>query len=59
MDGAQVFEMLTQRGWTFEQFYRVPGNPQSEAAGWRAINALSTAYGDAVVPSAVGKIYRL
>jgi 7,8-dihydropterin-6-yl-methyl-4-(beta-D-ribofuranosyl)aminobenzene 5'-phosphate synthase len=27
--------------------------------GWRAINALSTAYGDAVVPSAVGKIYRL
>jgi 7,8-dihydropterin-6-yl-methyl-4-(beta-D-ribofuranosyl)aminobenzene 5'-phosphate synthase len=27
--------------------------------GWRAINALATAYGDAVVPSAVGKIYRL
>jgi 7,8-dihydropterin-6-yl-methyl-4-(beta-D-ribofuranosyl)aminobenzene 5'-phosphate synthase len=27
--------------------------------GWRAINALSTTYGEAVVPSAVGKIYRL
>jgi 7,8-dihydropterin-6-yl-methyl-4-(beta-D-ribofuranosyl)aminobenzene 5'-phosphate synthase len=27
--------------------------------GWRAINALVGAYGDAVVPSAVGKIYRL
>jgi 7,8-dihydropterin-6-yl-methyl-4-(beta-D-ribofuranosyl)aminobenzene 5'-phosphate synthase len=27
--------------------------------GWRAINALATAYGSAVVPSAVGKIYRL
>jgi 7,8-dihydropterin-6-yl-methyl-4-(beta-D-ribofuranosyl)aminobenzene 5'-phosphate synthase len=27
--------------------------------GWRAINALSAAYGDAVVPSAVGKTYRL
>ena len=27
--------------------------------GWRAINALASAYGDAVVPSAVGKIYRL
>ncbi len=27
--------------------------------GWRAINALANAYGSAVVPSAVGKIYRL
>jgi 7,8-dihydropterin-6-yl-methyl-4-(beta-D-ribofuranosyl)aminobenzene 5'-phosphate synthase len=27
--------------------------------GWRAVNALAAAYGDAVVPSAVGKIYRL
>jgi 7,8-dihydropterin-6-yl-methyl-4-(beta-D-ribofuranosyl)aminobenzene 5'-phosphate synthase len=27
--------------------------------GWRAINALANSYGDAVVPSAVGKIYRL
>ncbi|HVZ02417.1 MAG TPA: MBL fold metallo-hydrolase [Dongiaceae bacterium] len=27
--------------------------------GWRAINALASAYGDAVVPSAVGKVYRL
>jgi 7,8-dihydropterin-6-yl-methyl-4-(beta-D-ribofuranosyl)aminobenzene 5'-phosphate synthase len=27
--------------------------------GWRAINALSDAYGNAVVPSAVGKHYRL
>lgn len=27
--------------------------------GWRALNALSAAFGDAVVPSAVGKIYRL
>jgi 7,8-dihydropterin-6-yl-methyl-4-(beta-D-ribofuranosyl)aminobenzene 5'-phosphate synthase len=27
--------------------------------GWRAINALANAHGDAVVPSAVGKIYRL
>jgi 7,8-dihydropterin-6-yl-methyl-4-(beta-D-ribofuranosyl)aminobenzene 5'-phosphate synthase len=27
--------------------------------GWRAINALADAYGPAVVPSAVGKIYRL
>ncbi len=27
--------------------------------GWRAINALAAAYGDAVVPSAVGKAYRL
>jgi 7,8-dihydropterin-6-yl-methyl-4-(beta-D-ribofuranosyl)aminobenzene 5'-phosphate synthase len=27
--------------------------------GWRAINALTIAYGAAVVPSAVGKIYRL
>ena len=27
--------------------------------GWRAINALSDAFGKAVVPSAVGKIYRL
>jgi 7,8-dihydropterin-6-yl-methyl-4-(beta-D-ribofuranosyl)aminobenzene 5'-phosphate synthase len=27
--------------------------------GWRAVNALADAYGDAVVPSAVGKIYRL
>jgi 7,8-dihydropterin-6-yl-methyl-4-(beta-D-ribofuranosyl)aminobenzene 5'-phosphate synthase len=27
--------------------------------GWRAVNALAEAYGDAVVPSAVGKIYRL
>jgi 7,8-dihydropterin-6-yl-methyl-4-(beta-D-ribofuranosyl)aminobenzene 5'-phosphate synthase len=27
--------------------------------GWRAVNALAAAYGAAVVPSAVGKIYRL
>jgi 7,8-dihydropterin-6-yl-methyl-4-(beta-D-ribofuranosyl)aminobenzene 5'-phosphate synthase len=27
--------------------------------GWRAVNALAEAYGEAVVPSAVGKIYRL
>ncbi len=27
--------------------------------GWRALNALATAYGDAVVPSAVGKHYTL
>jgi 7,8-dihydropterin-6-yl-methyl-4-(beta-D-ribofuranosyl)aminobenzene 5'-phosphate synthase len=27
--------------------------------GWRAVNALAEAFGDAVVPSAVGKIYRL
>lgn len=27
--------------------------------GWRAVNALADAFGDAVVPSAVGKIYRL
>jgi 7,8-dihydropterin-6-yl-methyl-4-(beta-D-ribofuranosyl)aminobenzene 5'-phosphate synthase len=27
--------------------------------GWRAVNALAAAYGEAVVPSAVGKIYRL
>jgi 7,8-dihydropterin-6-yl-methyl-4-(beta-D-ribofuranosyl)aminobenzene 5'-phosphate synthase len=27
--------------------------------GWRAVNALSEAFGSAVVPSAVGKIYRL
>jgi 7,8-dihydropterin-6-yl-methyl-4-(beta-D-ribofuranosyl)aminobenzene 5'-phosphate synthase len=27
--------------------------------GWRAINALASAYGEAVVPSAVGKVYRL
>jgi 7,8-dihydropterin-6-yl-methyl-4-(beta-D-ribofuranosyl)aminobenzene 5'-phosphate synthase len=27
--------------------------------GWRAVNALAAAYGDAVAPSAVGKIYRL
>jgi 7,8-dihydropterin-6-yl-methyl-4-(beta-D-ribofuranosyl)aminobenzene 5'-phosphate synthase len=26
--------------------------------GWRAVNALATAFGEAVVPSAVGKIYR-
>jgi 7,8-dihydropterin-6-yl-methyl-4-(beta-D-ribofuranosyl)aminobenzene 5'-phosphate synthase len=26
--------------------------------GWRAVNALATAFGDAVVPSAVGKAYR-
>jgi 7,8-dihydropterin-6-yl-methyl-4-(beta-D-ribofuranosyl)aminobenzene 5'-phosphate synthase len=27
--------------------------------GWRAVNALSDAFGAAVAPSAVGKIYRL
>ena len=27
--------------------------------GWRALNALATAYGDALVPSAVGKRYVL
>src|SRR5215510_6841848 len=27
--------------------------------GWRAVGALAAAYGDAVVPSAVGKIYRV
>jgi 7,8-dihydropterin-6-yl-methyl-4-(beta-D-ribofuranosyl)aminobenzene 5'-phosphate synthase len=27
--------------------------------GWRALNALVAAYGEAVVPSAVGKIYRI
>jgi 7,8-dihydropterin-6-yl-methyl-4-(beta-D-ribofuranosyl)aminobenzene 5'-phosphate synthase len=27
--------------------------------GWRAVSALAAQYGDAVVPSAVGKIYRL
>jgi 7,8-dihydropterin-6-yl-methyl-4-(beta-D-ribofuranosyl)aminobenzene 5'-phosphate synthase len=27
--------------------------------GWRAVNALAEAFGDAVVPSAVGKLYRL
>jgi 7,8-dihydropterin-6-yl-methyl-4-(beta-D-ribofuranosyl)aminobenzene 5'-phosphate synthase len=27
--------------------------------GWRAVNALAARFGDAVVPSAVGKIYRL
>ena len=26
--------------------------------GWRAVNALAAAFGDAVVPSAVGKLYR-
>jgi len=30
----------------------------AHCTGWRAVNALAAAFGDAVVPSAVGKLYR-
>jgi len=30
----------------------------AHCTGWRAINALANAFGDAVVPSSVGKLYR-
>ena len=30
----------------------------AHCTGWRAVNALATAFGDAVVPAAVGKLYR-
>jgi len=30
----------------------------AHCTGWRAVNALANAFGDAVVPSAVGRIYR-
>jgi 7,8-dihydropterin-6-yl-methyl-4-(beta-D-ribofuranosyl)aminobenzene 5'-phosphate synthase len=30
----------------------------AHCTGWRAVNALSNAFGDAVVPAAVGKMYR-
>jgi len=30
----------------------------AHCTGWRAINALANAFGDAVVPAAVGKVYR-
>ena len=29
----------------------------AHCTGWRAVNALSNAFGEAVVPSSVGKIY--
>jgi 7,8-dihydropterin-6-yl-methyl-4-(beta-D-ribofuranosyl)aminobenzene 5'-phosphate synthase len=31
----------------------------AHCTGWRAVGALAAAFGDAVVPSAVGKAYRL
>jgi len=30
----------------------------AHCTGWRAVNALATAFGEAVAPSAVGKTYR-
>ena len=30
----------------------------AHCTGWRAVGALATAFGEAVVPSAVGKTYR-
>jgi 7,8-dihydropterin-6-yl-methyl-4-(beta-D-ribofuranosyl)aminobenzene 5'-phosphate synthase len=30
----------------------------AHCTGWRAVNALANAFGDAVVPSSVGKRYR-
>ena len=30
----------------------------AHCTGWRAVNALANAFGDAVAPAAVGKVYR-
>ena len=38
--------------------FRLQSIAAAHCTGWRAVNALAAAFGDAVVPSAVGKTYR-
>jgi len=37
--------------------FELPTIATAHCTGWRAVNALANAFGDAVVPSAVGKLY--
>ena len=39
------------------RLFQLPMIATAHCTGWRAVNALANAFGDAVVPSAVGKLY--